>query len=201
LSTSSTTRLLALSSKKKLAFLLLVLERMIPQLRAFCDEEGRSFSVFEEARQQLWRAMGVDVTDTDWIQLRKRILDAAPDSEDFGTRRAGFALNAALVAAEAAGFAADRNDAHVADALTYARDTVDANAIGEIGSLAYNAHMQSIVSEHQTVQLEKLAEEEDIAFLGSLRNGPWPPSLVSELQQRAARQRPAVPMSIGDRGR
>src|SRR5262249_15755245 len=82
--------LLAFLSKKKVAFLVLLYERMIPELRSFCLAESRDFSIFQRTREDFWRFLADDNSSISWPQLTQDILDATPSSEDFGTLEGSF---------------------------------------------------------------------------------------------------------------
>lgn len=181
-------RLQSLTAKKKLAFAVLLYERMIPELRIFTDAEGLDFSCFQKARDEFWRWLKGNESPVAWVQLREDILNATPDSEDFGSLAASFALNAALVAANIAGFLADGKDGHIIEAIGYARDSLDANATSEMGTIVYNKAVEDYVKAHPLVQREKRAEEEDIAFLNAMQDAPWSSNLFSMLQRRAETQ-------------
>lgn len=73
-----------------------------------------------------------------WGQFMEDILDATPDTEEFGTLAASFALNAALIAAEIAGFIEDGQDSHIVEAIGYARDSLDAKATNEMGAVVFD---------------------------------------------------------------
>src|SRR5213079_39635 len=151
-------RLLSLSANKKVAFMLLLYERMAPELRAL-------------AREEFWRSLTGD-SFVSWSQLREDILGAAPDSEVFGSLAASFALNAALVAAEIAGFLADGQDNHILEAIGYARDSLHAKATMEMEGLVYNKLVDDYVGAHPLVQQERRAEEEDVGFLSTMQDPP-----------------------------
>jgi len=112
----------------------------------------------------------------------------APDSEEFGSVDALFALNAALVAAEIAGFIADDNDHHIIDAIGYARDSLDAKATIETEATVYDRAVGERVAANQLVQRERQAEEEDVAFLPALVGDVGSPEIIARLRQRAESQ-------------
>src|SRR2546427_7291052 len=131
-------RLLSLSAKKKAAFAVLLYERMIPELRSFCIDESLDFSCFQAAREEFWRSLIDGEPSISWAQLREDILSATPDSEDFGSLAASFALNAALVAADIAEFLADGQDGHIVEAMGYAQNSLGAYVINEMEAVVYD---------------------------------------------------------------
>jgi uncharacterized protein YjaG (DUF416 family) len=173
---------------KKLVFLILLYERMIPELRDFCFSEGRDFSIFQKAREQFWQTVRGSESTSHWKELREDILDAAPNTEDYGTLAGSFALNATLVAAETAGFIDDGQDAHILDAIRYAEESLNACIITGLGLLAYNRRINELVEIHPLVEKERRVEEEDCAFLSTLTDPPWSDNLLSVLQHRATTQ-------------
>jgi uncharacterized protein YjaG (DUF416 family) len=181
-------RLLSLSAKKKLAFAVLLYERMIPELRSFCIDESFDFSHFQTAREEFWRSLMDGESSVSWAQLREGILNATPDSEDFGSLAASFALNAALVAADIAGFLADGQDGHLVEAMGYAQNSLG-YVINEMGAVVYDRTIDDFVRVHPLVWKEKRAEEEDFAFLSTMQDAPWPANIFSLLRRRAETQR------------
>jgi uncharacterized protein YjaG (DUF416 family) len=181
-------RLLSLSAKKKVAFAVLLYERMVPELRSFCIDESLDFSCFQTAREEFWRSLMDGESSISWAQLREDILNATPDSEDFGSLGASFALNAALVAADIAGFLADGQDGHIVEAMGYAQNSLGAYVINEMGVVVYDRTIDDFVKVHPLVRKEKRAEEEDVAFLTTMQDAPWPANISSMLQRRAETQ-------------
>jgi uncharacterized protein YjaG (DUF416 family) len=181
-------KLLSFSTRKKVAFAMLLYERMIPELHSFSVAERRDFSCFERAREEFWRSLMDDKSSINWTKLREDILDATPDSEDYGSLEASFALNAALVAADIAGFLADGQDSHLVEAVGYARDSLYASASNELETIAYDRAVEDHVNAHPLVKRESRAEEEDVAFLSIMPDGPWTADIFSTLRRRAETQ-------------
>ena len=59
LSDYTISRIRLYSNGKKVALLVLLYERMIPDLHSFCLAEGRDFSIFQKAREEFWLALKV----------------------------------------------------------------------------------------------------------------------------------------------
>jgi uncharacterized protein YjaG (DUF416 family) len=189
MSKETTAHLLSFSAGKKVAFLMLLYERMVPELHSFCLAEGRDFSHFQKACEEYWRSLTDSSRSISWAQLREDILSATPNSEDFGSQEVSFALNAALVAADIAGFLADGQDIHVIEAMQYALNSLSAYAIDETGVVAYDKTINDLVRVHPLVQKEVRTEEKDVAFLSGIQDPPWPENVFSIVQHRAATQR------------
>jgi hypothetical protein len=73
---------------KKIAFLVLLFERMDSELRSYFIATGRDLSVIERARERFWRLLSSDEAFVSWNELREAILDLLPDSEDDGSEAA-----------------------------------------------------------------------------------------------------------------
>ena len=189
MSEETTAHVLSFSAGKKVAFLVLLYERMIPELRSFCLAESRDFSLFQKAREEFWQWLGSGDSSISWKQFREDILDATPDSEDFGTLVASFALNAALVAADIAGFIEDGRDSHLVEAIGYARNSLGAKATSEMEAVVFNRAVEVYVKAHPLVQKEARTEEEDVAFLSATQDPPWPENIFSSVRDRAETQR------------
>jgi uncharacterized protein YjaG (DUF416 family) len=181
-------RLQSLTTKKKLAFAVLLYERMIPELRSFTAAKCLDFSCFQRARDEFWLSLKDNASAVSWAELREDILNASPDSESFSCLAASFGLNAALVGAAIAGFLADGRDSHLIEAVGYARDSLDANANSENGTMVHNKEAEDYVTTHPLVQRERKAEERDIAFLSAMQDAPWSAEVFSALRRRAETQ-------------
>jgi hypothetical protein len=181
------TCLLSLPPKKKAAFMLLLYQRMVPELRSFASSQHRNFSRFQEASERFWRSL-IDDSVYPWLDLREKLLNELPDSEQLGSHEAYFALNCGLVAAELAGFLADGQNDHIIDAIGYARESLDAHATRERGTFIYDEHVENYVETYPLVKRERETEAEDVAFLATLRDPPWTTNILSMLQERAVAQ-------------
>jgi hypothetical protein len=80
--------LFSFSKLKKIAFLVLLFERMDSELRSYFIATGRDLSVIERARERFWRLLSSDEAFVSWNELREAILDLLPDSEDDGSEAA-----------------------------------------------------------------------------------------------------------------
>ena len=181
-------RLMSFPAGKKIAFLMFLYERMISALSSFCFAEGLDFSVFQKARDEFWRSLMSGVTPIEWTRLRDDILKATPDSEDYGSEEASFALNAALVAAGIAGFLADGQDAHVVEAMAHALNSLGAYVINEMGAVVYDRTINDSVKAHALVRKEAWKEEEDVAFLSAIQDTPWPEEVFAIVRRRSETQ-------------
>lgn len=188
MSSQTAAQLMSFPVEKKVVFLVLLYERMVPALYSFLHSAKLSNSAFEAARSEFWRWIASDAQAVVWMQVRQDLLNAAPDSEDYGSLEATFALNAALVAADIAGFIADRNDSHVGDVLTYVFNSLGSFALNDMSLNTYDATIVRVLKTHPIVQSEGRKEDEDVAFLTAMPSRPWSPAVLSILGQRATTQ-------------
>jgi hypothetical protein len=162
---------------------------MIPELRLFCLSHHRDFSLFQNAQEEFWRSFRSDFPTVFWTRLREGILEATPDSEEFESLVASFALNAALVAAEIAGFKEDEKNSHIIDALGYARDSLDAQAAADMTStIALGQIRSDDIQVHPLVIQEQRTEEADLELLSALEDAPWSEDMIAALRRRSTSQ-------------
>lgn len=180
--------LLSLSAGKRAVFLVLLFERMLPELRAFSLAEKLDFSIYQKARQEFWGWLKGDHSAISWLLLREDILDAIPDSEDVGSLEASFAMNAGLVAADIAGFIADRNDGYVIEATGYARDSLHAFAASETGAIVHDRAVEDYINAHALMKREERVEREDVTILKAMQDPPLSTDAYAMLQHRAETQ-------------
>jgi hypothetical protein len=181
-------RLMSFPVGKKVAFLLLLYERMRPATY-FYLAEGLAFSVFQEAREKFWGSLVQGAPPISWAQLRDDILDATPDTEDSGSKEAGYALDAALVAADIAGLLEDGKEMHIVEAMQYALNSLDAYVLDQLGVVfVYKSIVKSLnelVEAHALVRNERRKEEGDVLLLSTMPDTPWSEDVVAMLRDRA----------------
>ena len=177
---------------KKVAFLLLLYERMMPALISFRRAERLDLSVFLEARAKFWHSLIQGASTASWARLRDDILNSIPDSEDFGSQAASFALDTGLVAADIAGLLQDGQEIHIVEAMQYALDSLNGFVLDEMGIVTFDrssiASIRKLVNAHALVQKERQREEQDVAVLRAMPDTPWSEDIVAMLQDRAAMQ-------------
>ena len=185
-------RLMSFPTGKKVAFLLLLYERMLPALLSFRTAEGLDLSIFQEAREKFWRALIQGSRPISWVRLRDDIHDAIPDSEDFGSLEASFAMDAALVAANIAGLLEDGQEIHVVEAMQYTSNSLYGYVMHQLGVIVvYKSiikFLNELVEAHALVRNERQKEKDDVLFLGTMPDTPWPEDIVSMLRDRAETQ-------------
>jgi uncharacterized protein YjaG (DUF416 family) len=184
--------LLSFSRIKKLAFLVLLYERMVPELRSYLRSSGQDFTLIEAARKKFWQLLSDDGTSVSWDELREKLLDLLPDSEDDGSLAAQFARNAGLVAADIAGLAEDGQNSHVVEAVGYAIESIDAKVSDEMRVFTHTRAIEQAILEHPLMRREGAQEREDVAWLHQLPEAPWPGDIVETLRDRARAQEPLL---------
>jgi uncharacterized protein YjaG (DUF416 family) len=180
--------LLSFAKTKKLSFVILLCDRMMPELNSYFLSSGRNLVLFQSASKRFWQLLSGDETFASWDELKEQLLDLLPDSEDDGSLAAQFARNAGLVAADIAGLAEDGHNSHVIEAVGYAIESIDAKVSDEMRVFIHNRAIEQAILEHPLMQKERQREEDDVTFLARLPEAPWPQTVVSMLRDRAQAQ-------------
>jgi hypothetical protein len=184
----SKAHLLALSRLKRLAFLILLSNRMKPELRSYFLIRGCDFIPFQIADDRFWLFLSGDQEFHSWDELQHTLLDTLPDSEDDGSLASQLALNAGLVTADIAAFIQDGQNSHLTDAIENARDSIHAKVASEVQTLVYDKAVEETVNRSLLLHMERQREEDDVAFLVSLPEAPWSADVISLLRERAKTQ-------------
>ena len=179
MATDFTTRLLALTHQKRIAFGLLVFERMLPTLALFSKETGFDPSCYLQAREAMWDAiLHGQINDT----VRHLCAKNIPDTESFSSELSSFALNATLVMNEIMEYIIDHESAHFNFLLTLPRDSV---------YLYLSSLEPTIVSstkkdydDSPLMRRERHQQEEDLRLLSSLPD-EFDNQIVEMLKARA----------------
>ncbi len=72
--------------------------------------------------------------------------------------------------------------------MGYALNSLSAYVIDESGVVAYDKTIGDVVKIHPLVQKEARTEEEDVAFLSTIQDPPWPENMYSVVRHRAETQ-------------
>jgi uncharacterized protein len=179
-----------LSPKKRLAFALLVFERMLPSLIAFSEDTGLDLSCYLLARNAAWSALRDGVVDQ---SLDRACLRNAPDTEEFSHELTSYALNAALAISEIVQFAADARNEHVSQVSTLAQDSVHLYLASMEQSVVTTPEKERWIGCHPLMHQEQRQEEEDAQFLSDLPD-PIDDNAVSSVKARAHAQSPLLPL-------
>lgn len=181
--------LTSLSPNHQLVFALLIFDRMLPGLLAFCRETGLDCSPYIGAKDMAWRALQNGPVD---LALRRVCVESAPDTEQFSQPLTSHALNTALAMGEILEFASDWKEDHIENIRKLVRDSVYLYLSTIEPSLISSPSEVKRISEHSLMLREEQKEDEDISFLWSV------PTLdgetISSLKRRAAAQSPVFPV-------
>jgi hypothetical protein len=181
----------ALSRKKQLAFALLILERMVPDLIAFSKEVGFDVSCHLNAKNAAWRVLEDD--DPINPSLRDTCLGQVPDTEAFSHELTSQALNAALTAVSILEFVQDGRADHLAYISTLATDSIDLYLNG-LGDRILDDPDDWTVMTNPLMQSELHRQESDIIFLSTLSD-KFDHRTLAVLRARAKSQPQLLPTS------
>lgn len=179
----------ALPPKKRLAFALLIFERMLPGLIAFAKDTGFNESCYLEGKDAAWAALQDGVVDP---ALSQACIQSAPDTEEFSHELTSYALNAALAMSDILEFVQDGSADHIAQVQALARDSIDLYLSVLEPSVVSLRHNDSKIADHPIMRQEVIQEEEDIRFLSGLPDR-FDSDAVSVLRARARGQPPLLP--------
>jgi len=187
-------RLCALPALKQLAFILLLCERMTPQLREFGEDTGFDIGVYCKCVELGWSFMLGTRHSQGYEDLAKICLEKAPDTEEFQHALTSSALDATLSVANLMSFLSDGNVDHIVEAAGWARDTAfmhveNAHFTHVVGGNVGRLVVQQI-NAHPLVQRELKQQEQDISFIESLAEEVGQEA-VSALKERSERT-PAI---------
>lgn len=183
----------AISTKKQLAFALLVFERMLPRLTAFSKDTGRDDSCFLQARHAAWQALQKDQESSVYTSLNEVCSENLPNTEDFSHDLTSDALNAGAVMCEIMEFMLDNRVDHLASILTLVADSVDGYEDSLSTSVLLPPFDEQRIAAYPLMQQELRREEEDIKFLAGLPD-QFDDRAISTLRARASSQPPLLPL-------
>ncbi|HZR64794.1 MAG TPA: DUF416 family protein [Terriglobales bacterium] len=156
------------SQTKRLAFALLIFERMLPRLIAFSNDTGFDNSCYLNARDAAWVALqcnGIDHIDQ---SLTQACLNNAPDTEAFSHNLTSYALNAALAIGDILEFIVDGRTDHITYISTLATDSIYLYLSGLSSAVVSSSHEGEEIAQHVLMQQEVQRQEDDIRFLSEL---------------------------------
>jgi uncharacterized protein YjaG (DUF416 family) len=144
-----------LPKEKKLAFMLVLCERLIPAMDQFARETGHDGAIFRECLDKAWCHLAGNGGAFNWSKLSQQCLRRVPDTEDIDHPLTSEALDAALAIEAMVSFLADGDIDHVIEARDLARDTATFCA-------------RNIDGEDVLMQQELQRQVKDLQFLQSL---------------------------------
>lgn len=171
-----------LTKRHKLAFALLLCERMIPALDKFAREVEFDSSLYHSGLESIWKFLKDDTSSSNYHQIAEECFNGAPDTEDFNHPLTTAALNAALSIAATIRFLADDDVDHIVEATCLARDTA-AMHVQAIEAMPPRSLDLDDVMKHPFVQHELRQQAEDLEFVEALPVDD-PRQLVSLLKGR-----------------
>jgi hypothetical protein len=187
--------LTALSREKKIVFALLIFERLLPHMVAFCKDTGVDCSSCLKAQDAAWSDLEANSRRRAlYRSLNEACLKNAPDTEDFTHELTSDALNAFLAVSEIMEFALDGSSDHIAYVSTLARDSVYLYLAGLEPALVTTQERVNWISSHPLMQRELRRQNEDIVFLASLPEH-LDSETISNLKARSGSQPPILPLT------
>ena len=186
---------LDLSPKKQLAFALLVFERMLPRMVAFCKDTGVDYSCCSQASDVAWCDIEAGGRyRTLYRSLNRACLNNAPDTEDFTHEMTSDSLNAFLTMSEIMAFMLDGSSDHIEYISTLATDSVDLYVAHLEPALITTKERDDWIASHPLMQQEFQREKEDIKFLAALPDH-FDSETIAALKARSSSQPPILPLT------
>lgn len=185
------TQLSSLNPKKRLAFGILVIERMFPALIAFSMQTGFDVSCYLQGKEEAWNALRDDPIDRTLIRA---CTQSSPDTEKFSHELTSYALNAALALVEVLEFVIDAGTEHLEQLLNLARDSVYLYLSDLEPSVVSSQTEVEKIKHDSLMEREALQEFADINFLNALPE-MLDDSAILSLKNRAITSSHLVPLA------
>lgn len=184
-----------LSRGKKIAFALLIFERLLPGMDAFCKDTGVDCSPCLKAQDAAWSALETNSNRRAlYRSLNEACLKNTPDTEDFTHELTSDALNAFLAISQIMEFALDGSSDHIAYVSTLAKDSVYLYLSHLEPSVVSSPEWDQSIASHPLMQRELRRQEEDIQFLAALPD-QFDNGTISTLRARSSSQPPLLPLA------
>lgn len=151
---------------KRVAFMALCCERMVPNYDRFTADSGFGDSlVLRRGIDAAWYWLESDRVPDDLKSVRERAEQQAPNTEDFSSPFTSAALDAANAVASVLDAVSEPEGADAVEVASLARDTVDLY-VQEIENLGPNARgLEETIRRHPLMQAELGRQREDLAYL------------------------------------
>jgi uncharacterized protein YjaG (DUF416 family) len=151
---------------KRVAFMALSCERMVPNYDRFTADSGFGDSqVLRRGIDAAWSWLESDRVPDDLKSVRARVEQQAPDTEGFSSRFTSAALDAANAVASLLDAIDDPDGANPVEVASLARDTVDLY-VQEIENLDPNDRgLEDAIRRHPLMQAELRRQRDDLAYL------------------------------------
>jgi len=186
-------RLRRLPRQGRLAFALLLNERMIPALYKFANEADFDSSIYRKCLNGAWSCLdrGRASFDDDCV---KECLEHAPETEDYNHLLTSAALNSALSIAAMMEYMADDDVSHVVESAGLARDTA-ASYAQEMEAVAPRSLSFDEVMTHTLVLRELQQQADDLEFVEALPVD-IPQAAIALVKERAATMPALLPPGL-----
>jgi uncharacterized protein YjaG (DUF416 family) len=162
-------RLSSLSARKRLAFMLLLCERMMPGFQKFGADTGFDLSIHHECLEKGWAYLGGNPNPESYEELAERCLESTPDTEDYQHILTSAALDTALSVRNLMLFLSDHNTYPIVESAGFACDTMFMWVEKRTPVPAQSVHeAMEMVLRDPLVQQELSRQAEDIEFVASL---------------------------------
>lgn len=181
--------LLSLASARQLAFIIILSERMMPDLDRFAMETGFNATLYRNCVGEAWLYLAGRGRVSNYSDAAEQCLSHAPDTEEFEHPLISAALNAALSVGAMMNFLTDHNVDHIVEAAGLARDTVALYVQGIEAVAPYSLDFEQITS-HPLVQRELNRQVEDLNFLRSLPTDV--PQEMARITKKRAEEAPRL---------
>jgi uncharacterized protein len=182
-STALNNRLESLSTRKQLAFLLFLCERMMPGLRKFGMDNGFDVSIYEYCLRIGWAWLEGTPVAANYEELSERCLNNAPDPEAFNHSLTSAALDAALSIGTMLSFLSDKKTDHVIEVAELARDTIALYVQQTNSNPPISLTVDCVMSHH--LMQQELRQQAEILELLESHSRELDPILIDRVKERA----------------
>jgi len=182
---------MSLSARKRLAFMLLLCERMMPGFQKFGTDTGFDLSIHLECLEKGWACLGGEPRLESYEESAGKCLESTPDTEDYQHILTSAALDTALSVRNLMLFLSDHNTDRIMECAGFARDTVVMWAEKRTPVPAHRVQeSMEMVMRDPVVQQELSRQAEDIEFVASLPED-FDSETVLQVKERS-RQAPSM---------
>lgn len=171
--------LLTLPCEKRLAFGLSCAERLYPNYLAFsAQERWGAPGTLRAALDLVWSLLQGQESPLATIKaLRQGVMDAAPDTEDFGSVLGSKGLDAAAACVSLLDAIVAQDVAPIVDIASLCYDTVE--MFVQATEYPSESRPQAEVDMHPLIQAELRRQHDDLRMLAEL---PWTPAEIVKLR-------------------
>jgi hypothetical protein len=184
-----------LSQTKQLAFSLLIFERMLPRMVAFCKDTGVECACCLQAKDVAWSDMEAGRRRPNLYQsLNESCLKNAPDTEDFTHEMTSDALDAFITMIHIMEFMLDGRFDHIAGVSALATDSVDGYLADLEPGFVMTKEIEDRIASHPLMLQELQRQKDDIKFLTALPDH-FDSETIEALKSRSTSQPSLVPLT------